>query len=161
MKNVEANEAYVPVEPRLEFGGLYKMLPKAAQGLIAFSNGAAEGLDKTVVHLVKIRASQMNGCAFCIAMHIQEAQHDGIEEPRLHLLSAWREMSFFTAKERAALEWTERLTALGHHSEDDEIYTRLQEHFSDVEIVHLTGVIAGINAWNRFGVGLRLTPQFS
>lgn len=113
------------------------------------------GLDRLLVHMVKIRASQINGCSYCVDMHVKEARKDGETEQRLHLISAWRESPLYTDRERAALEWTEALTLLPQSRAADEFYEPLKTHFSDVEIVQLTMLIGVINTWNRLAVGFR------
>jgi AhpD family alkylhydroperoxidase len=113
------------------------------------------GFDRKLLHLVKLRASQINGCAYCVDMHVKEARHDGESEQRIHLISAWRESPLYSARERAALEWTEALTLLPQSRADDQFYDPLKEHFSDVEIVQLTVLIGMINVWNRLAVGFR------
>ena len=113
------------------------------------------GFDRKLLHLVKLRASQINGCAYCVDMHVKEARHDGETEQRIHLISAWRESPLYSERERAALEWTEALTLLPQSRANDEFYDPLKAHFSDVEIVQLTVLIGVINIWNRLAVGFR------
>ena len=107
---------------------------------------------------MKTRASQINGCAFCLHMHTADARAGGETEERLHLLAAWLESSLYTERERAALTWTEALTLVADSKAPDEAYEPLKAHFSDKEIVDLTMLIMTINAWNRLAVGLR-TPH--
>lgn len=116
---------------------------------------ANSGFDIGLLHLVKLRASQINGCAYCVDMHVKEALKDGESQQRLHLISVWRESPLFTERERAALEWTEALTLLPQSRADDQFYDPLKAHFSDVEIVQLTVLIGVINTWNRLAVGFR------
>jgi AhpD family alkylhydroperoxidase len=116
------------------------------------------GLEASLKELVKVRASQINGCAFCLDMHTTDARKHGESERRLHMLPAWREVSWFNARERAALAWTEALTLLPQSQAPDADYNAVREVFSDKEIADLTLLIATINAWNRFGVGFRLQP---
>lgn len=113
------------------------------------------GFERKLLHLVKLRASQINGCAYCVDMHVKEARKDGETEQRLHLVSAWRESPLFSERERAGLEWTEALTLLPQSRAADEFYDPLKAHFSDVEIVQLTMLIGVINTWNRLAVGFR------
>ena len=101
-------------------------------------------------------ASQLNGCAYCVDMHAKEARADGETEQRLYMLSAWRESPAYSARERAALAWTEALTLLAESHAPDEVYEAVTAEFSQAEVVNLTLAIATINAWNRFGVGFRL-----
>jgi AhpD family alkylhydroperoxidase len=113
------------------------------------------GLEYSLYELVKMRASQINGCAFCLHMHSKDARAAGETEERLYLLNAWRESSLYTPRERAALAWTEALTLLAQTGAPDADYERLKPHFSEVEIVNLTLLIGLINSWNRMAVGLR------
>jgi AhpD family alkylhydroperoxidase len=115
----------------------------------------ATGFDRRLIHLIKLRASQINGCAYCVDMHVKEARHDGEPEQRIHLISAWRESPLYSERERAALEWTEALTLLPSSRADDAFYTPLKTHFTDEEIVQLTVAIGMINMWNRLAVGFR------
>jgi len=112
------------------------------------------GLDKTLIELVKMRASQINGCAFCLDMHAKDARKHGETEQRLYLLNAWREAPYYTDRERAALAWTECLTRLSTDGAPDAVYQALEAHFSPVEIANLTALIGVINIWNRVAVGL-------
>ncbi len=114
------------------------------------------GLEKPLIELVKLRASQINGCAYCIDMHSRDARKGGETEQRLYLLSAWRESPLFTPREQAALAWTECLTRLPADGAPDEAYAALQAQFSPVEIANLTTLVGLINLWNRIGVGFRL-----
>lgn len=112
-------------------------------------------LESSLVELVKMRASQLNECAYCIDMHSKDARKAGETEQRLYALSAWRETPFFSERERAALEWTEALTKLSATHITDELYDSVKKHFSDEEMVVLTMSIVAINGWNRLGVGFR------
>jgi AhpD family alkylhydroperoxidase len=113
------------------------------------------GLETSLVRLVKMRASELNGCAFCIHMHAREARAEAETEERLYLLSAWRESPLYAPRERAALAWTEALTKLSERGAPDEVYAELCEHFTEAERVRLTLVIVAINGWNRIAVGFR------
>lgn len=113
------------------------------------------GLDRPLIELVKIRASQINGCAYCLHMHTRDARAHGETEERLHVLAAWKESPLFTDRERAALAWTEALTLIAARGAPDGDYERLSEQFSEVERVKLTLLIGTINAWNRLAVGFR------
>lgn len=112
-------------------------------------------LESSLVELVKMRASQLNECAYCIDMHSKDARKAGETEQRLYALSAWRETPFFSERERAALEWTEALTKLSSTHVSDELYDSVKKHFNDEEMVVLTMSIIAINGWNRLGVGFR------
>ncbi|MQY43590.1 carboxymuconolactone decarboxylase family protein [Epibacterium sp. SM1969] len=116
----------------------------------------SSGLEYSLIELVKLRASQMNGCAFCIHMHTHDARAHGESEDRMHLLNAWREADVYTAKERAALAWTEALTEVAHTRAPDADYAKIAEHFSPREQVALTLLISAINSWNRIAIGFRM-----
>ncbi len=111
-----------------------------------------------VGHLVTLRASQINGCAFCVDMHVKEAKIHGERELRLHHVTVWRESTLFSPRERAALEWTEALTRLGPHGVADEIYNDMREHLSDAELVDLSFLIISINGWNGLSVAFQAVP---
>lgn len=128
------------------FGGVYVTLQKS-------------GLPKVLVDLVYLRISQINGCAFCIAMHTTEAKAQGEDDQRLFLLDAWRESPVYTDRERAALAWTEALTRISETHAPDADYEALKVHFSEKEIVDLTLLIATINAWNRLAISMRAVPK--
>ena len=146
------------LEPRLEWQGFKALAPDANAALQALSKAAsARGLDKTIIELVKIRASQINGCAFCLQMHLEDARRMHIEEAKLNLTVAWREAPVFSQRERAALAWTEALTLLPQ-GVSDEVYAEAREAFSEQELADLSAAVIGINAWNRLGVAYRFTP---
>lgn len=115
-------------------------------------------IDETIRHLVDIRASQLNGCAFCLDMHVKEAKIHGERELRLYHVAIWRESTLFDARERAALEWTEALTHLPAGGVPDSIYESVREQFSEKELSDLTFSIMSINAWNRVSVAFRTVP---
>jgi AhpD family alkylhydroperoxidase len=130
--------------------------PKGYQGFLQVVGYLhASGLDKGLLHLIEVRASQLNGCAYCLDMHATAALQGGESPRKLNLVAAWREAPGFTARERAALAWTEALTELGRHAVDDVLYAATRAHFSEQELVDLTYAIALINAWNRLGVALQ------
>jgi AhpD family alkylhydroperoxidase len=114
------------------------------------------GLPKRLIELVKMRASQINGCAYCVDMHARDARKGGETEQRLYLLAAWQESPLFTDRERAALAWTECLTRLSTDGAPDDVYDELQRQFTPIEIANLTTLVGMINLWNRIGVGFRL-----
>lgn len=123
---------------------------------VAFSKALEKSsIEPSIVDLVHIRASQINGCAFCLDMHVKEAKIRGERELRLHHLAAWRESTLFVPRERAALAWTEAVTQLSEYGAPDDLYEELLEHFTEVEVVDLTMTIATINAWNRMAVSFR------
>ncbi|MBF8778395.1 carboxymuconolactone decarboxylase family protein [Pseudomonas fulva] len=111
-----------------------------------------------VGHLVTLRASQLNGCAFCVDMHVKEAKIHGERELRLHHVTVWRESTLFSARERAALEWTEALTRLEPHGVSDDLYQRMRESLSDTELADLSFLVISINAWNRLSVAFQAVP---
>jgi AhpD family alkylhydroperoxidase len=113
------------------------------------------GIEISLYHLVKTRASQINGCAYCIHMHTRDARAHGETEERLYLLDAWRESPLYSDRERAALAWTESLTLIAETRAPDDVFDEVKKHFSDDEIVKLTVLIGAINAWNRLAISLR------
>ena len=116
------------------------------------------GLEHSLLELVKSRASQINGCAYCIDMHWKDARAAGETEQRLYSLAAWRETTFYTERERAALEWTEALTLISQNDVSDELYERVRRHFSEEELVNLTMAVITINGWNRLAIPFRTEP---
>jgi len=130
--------------------------PAAIKAMVALETQLkASGLEHSLFELVKIRASQINGCAFCLHMHTRDARAAGEREERIHLLPAWRESPLFSERERAALAWTEALTLVAETHAPDEVYDRLRAHFTEEEQVNLTLLIGAINAWNRLAIGFR------
>lgn len=119
---------------------------------------AKSTLNETTKHLVNIRASQINGCTFCVDMHIKEAKIHGEKEIRLHHVAVWKESPLFTDKERAALLWTEAVTKLSQHEVSDEVYKHVREFYDEKELTHLTMAVAVINLWNRFAATFHGTP---
>jgi len=118
----------------------------------------SSSIERTILHLVDLRASQMNGCAFCVDMHVKEARIAGERELRLHHVAVWRESPLFSDRERAALEWTEILTKLPMHGVSDEVFAKVCEQFSEKEISDLTFAIMAINGWNRISIGFTAVP---
>jgi AhpD family alkylhydroperoxidase len=134
----------------------YEIAPELMQAMLELEQKVKKsGLDPGLIRLVKILASQLNGCAYCIDMHTRDARAAGESEQRLYLLSAWRESPLYSARERAALAWTESLTLLASTHAPDEVYAQLAREFSEAERVKLTMVIVAINGWNRIAVGFR------
>lgn len=117
------------------------------------------GLEHSLIELVKIRASQLNGCAFCIHMHVSDAVKRGESEMRIHLLDAWREAPLFTERERAALNWTESVTCIGKTRAPDSDYELVAAQFDEREVAYLTALIGAINFWNRIQIALRAVPD--
>ncbi len=118
------------------------------------------GLEPDLVELVKLRASQINGCAYCIDMHTKDARSQGESEQRLYGVSAWRESPFYSERERTALAWTEAVTQVGKDHVPDEVYEQAREHFTEKELVDLTLAVIAINSWNRLAISFR-TPAGS
>jgi AhpD family alkylhydroperoxidase len=133
-----------------------KVFPNALRAMLGLENAVhASSLEPELLELVKMRASQLNGCAYCLDMHSKDARARGETEQRLHVLSAWREAPFYGERERAALAWCEALTLLPQTGAPDDVYAELERAFEPEEIVALTLAIVAINGWNRFAVGLR------
>ena len=144
------------MEQRLDF---YKASPEAMKALIALEVALGKrGLETALVNLVKLRASQINGCAYCVDSHSADARKAGETERRLYAVAAWRETPFFSQRERAALAWTESLTRLPDTHAPDADYEAVRAQFSAADLVDLTLVIGAINIWNRLGVGFRKMP---
>jgi AhpD family alkylhydroperoxidase len=125
------------------------------RAMLTLSSEAESRLDHRLFELVKIRASQLNGCAYCLDMHTKDARAAGETEQRIYALSAWRETPFFSDRERAALEWTEVLTRVGDTHVPDEAYERVSRHFDEAELVALTFGVVVINSWNRLAIAVR------
>ena len=117
------------------------------------------GLEESLVNLVKMRSSQINGCAFCLDMHSKDARAAGETEQRLYVLPAWREAPFYTDRERAALEWTEAVTKITEGHVPDAVYESVRAHFTEEELVHLTLAVVAINGWNRLNIAFRVEPD--
>ncbi|MGH9744017.1 MAG: carboxymuconolactone decarboxylase family protein [Candidatus Acidiferrum sp.] len=142
--------------PRID---VRKHAPEALKAMLALEQYIAGcGLDHGLVHLMKMRASQINGCAYCLDMHSKDARAAGETEQRLYELNAWRETPFYSDRERAALAWTEDVTMVSQTHVPDDVYEEVRKHFSEKEIVDLTVVVTTINAWNRICVALRAVP---
>jgi AhpD family alkylhydroperoxidase len=144
------------MKPRMNF---YQAAPETIKALSALETQVqGSGLEQSLIELVKTRASQINGCAFCINMHTEDARKRSETEQRLYLLNAWRESPVYTDRERAALAWTEAVTLISQTHAPDEVYQEVRVHFSETETVNLTMLIATINAWNRLSIGFRAVP---
>ncbi|GLV55565.1 alkyl hydroperoxide reductase AhpD [Dictyobacter sp. S3.2.2.5] len=136
---------------------------KAAPGAMRAMNGletyiADCGLEPSLKELVRLRASQINGCAYCVDMHSLDARAGGESEQRLYAMPVWQETPFFSERERAALLWTEKLTLISIDHVPDEVYEQVRAHFSETELTNLTLLVAAINAWNRFAISFRSEP---
>jgi len=136
-----------------------KASPKALQAMYGLETAVrSSGLERPLLELVKLRASQINGCAFCIDMHTREAHEAGESHRRLHLVGAWREAPFFTARERAALAWTEAVTRVADSHVPDDVFEQASQEFTETELVNLTLAVVAINGWNRFAISFRVPP---
>ena len=145
------------MEPRIDYHKIEQFgAAKAMYGLEHFVRNC--GLEHRLLELVKMRASQINGCAYCIDMHSKDARAGGETEQRLYALSAWRETPFFTERERAALEWTGALTLISQNNVSDELYQRVRQHFREEELVNLSLAVITINGWNRLAISFRSVP---
>jgi AhpD family alkylhydroperoxidase len=134
----------------------YQTAPGVMKAMIALQNEVAQsGLDPSLVGLVEIRASQINGCAFCLHMHTRDARARGETEQRIYLLDAWRESPLYSERERAALAWTEAVTLVSQTHVPDEVYEQAKAAFSEEELAKLTLLVVTINAWNRFSIAFR------
>jgi AhpD family alkylhydroperoxidase len=141
------------MEPRLNF---YKASPNAMRAMRGLEQQIAQsGLEKPLIELVRLRASQINGCAFCVDMHTTDARKSGENERRLATVIVWREAPFFSDRERAALEWTEALTRIEQTHVPDEVWERVKPQFTPEELTDLTLLVGTINAWNRFAIAFR------
>jgi len=141
------------MKPRINF---QQAAPDTIKAFIALETQIqSSGLEQSLIELVKTRASQINGCAYCINMHTQDARKRGETEQRLYLLDAWREAPAYTDRERAALAWTEAVTLISETHAPDDVYEEVRAQFSDAETVNLTALIGAINAWNRLAIAFR------
>jgi AhpD family alkylhydroperoxidase len=138
---------------------LMHVTPGILQAMLGLERQVRKGgLDGTLLDLVRMRASQLNGCAYCLDMHSKDARASGESEQRLHGLVAWREAPYYSARERAALEWTEALTLVSETHVPDDVYERVRTHFTEDELMHLSLAIVAINGWNRLNVAARTVP---
>ena len=145
------------MKPRMNF---FQAAPDTVNALMALENQvASSGLEQSLIELVKTRASQINGCAYCINMHATDARKHGETEARLFLLDAWRESPVYSDRERAALAWTDAVTLISKTHAPDDVYAELRNHFSEAETVNLTMLIATINAWHRLAFSFRAVPE--
>lgn len=144
------------MQSRMEY---LKVAPGVSQAMSQLERQVREsGLEAPLLELVKTRASQINGCAFCLDMHTKDARARGETEQRLYALSAWRETPFYTDRERAALAWTEAVTLVSETHVPDDVYEQAREQFSEEELANLTLAIVAINGWNRFAISFRTAP---
>lgn len=146
------------MKPRINY---YEAAPDAFKAVLNLENYVANesGIEKQLLHLLKIRASQINGCAYCVDMHVKEARNDGINEQWINLISVWQESPVYDKRERALLSWTEEITKLLQNPVSEKTFNLLKEHFTDAEITRLTVAIGIINIWNRLAVGFRIPHE--
>lgn len=138
------------MKQRLDY---FAKIPDVMKTILAFNTAAmGSGLERSLLHLVKLRASQINGCSYCVDMHSKEARKDGETEQRLYMVAAWKESPVFTDRERAAFAWTEAVTQLSKGGVSDALYEETRRYFTEEELVKLNAVVAVINVWNRFAV---------
>ncbi len=144
------------MQPRMKYPLVAPQAYRAMHGLEDYVHST--GIEQSLLELVKMRASQINGCAYCLDMHSKDARAEGETEQRLYALSAWHETPFFTDRERAALAWTEAVTLVGQTHVPDDVYELARKHFGEKELVDLTLAIVAINGWNRLAVSFRTVP---
>ena len=145
-------------QARSEYEDLKKIAPDVYDALFALGQLAGRArLDKQMLELIKLRASQINGCAFCLQFHVLQSERLGLSVDKINLVAVWREAPIFSSRERAALAWTEALTYLPN-GVSDEVYAEARREFSEQELIYLTSAVASINTWNRFGAAYRWTP---
>jgi AhpD family alkylhydroperoxidase len=143
---------------RSEYTDFQKLAPDAFEIVSSLGKVAAKaGLDRQLLELIKLRASQINGCAFCVQYHILQAENLGMSADKINLVVAWREAPQFSQRERVALAWTEALTLIAG-GVSDEVFAEVSAEFSEQELAYLTSAVASINAWNRYGAAFRWTP---
>lgn len=147
-------------EARLEWEDFRRIAPEANAALLALGKAAEDaGLGKELLELIKLRVSQINGCAFCVQLHLNAARKAGVAAEKLDLVAVWRDAGVFSGREQAALAWAEGLTEVSRHGAPDAAYAALREAFDESEAVFLTVAIGTINMWNRIAVGFRFSPQ--
>lgn len=145
------------MQQRLDF---YKASPEAIKAMVGLEQRIAKSdLEKPLVELVRLRASQINGCAYCVDTHAADARKGGEDDRRLATLCVWRESPFFSERERAALAWTEALTLISQSHAPDDLWEAVRPHFSEAELTDLTLLITAINGWNRFAIAFRKLPS--
>lgn len=144
---------------RIDYKVFQDIIPEMGTGMAAVSHALRKsGIEPELIELLKIRASQLNGCAFCVQYHLNDARKLNIPASKLDLLATWREAGIYTEREFAALDWAEHVTLLANHHIDDEAYARITAHFSEREVAFLTTAIGQINFWNRVAAPLRFAP---
>jgi AhpD family alkylhydroperoxidase len=147
------------INARIDYQVFQQIIPEMGTGMAAISHALRKsGLEPDLIELLKVRISQLNGCAFCIQYHLNDARKLNVSAAKLDLLAAWREAGVYSDRETAALDWAEHVTLIANHHIDDEAYSRLTIQFTEREIVFLTTAIGQINFWNRVAAPLRFTP---
>jgi AhpD family alkylhydroperoxidase len=147
------------IDARIDWKAFQDISPEFATGMAAITHALKKSsIEPELRELIKIRASQINGCAFCVQYHLNDARKLNMPAAKLDLLAAWRDASIFSARECAALDWTERVTLMAQHHIDDDAFAALKAHFDEREIALLTVAVSQINAWNRIAAPLRFTP---
>ncbi len=147
------------IDPRIDWKAVQEFVPEVATGMAAIGHALKKsGIEPEIFELIKVRASQINGCAFCIQYHLNDARKLNIPAAKLDLIAAFREAGIFSTRETAALAWAERVTLLAQHQVDDTTYAEVATHFSKQELAILTTAIAQINFWNRLAAPFRFTP---
>ena len=150
------------MDSRMEIEDFTRIAPEARAALTALSKAVSDsGLEKALTELIKIRASQENGCAFCLQFHLNLARKAGVPQTKLDLVAVWRDAGVFSAREMAALEWTEALAHVTPQGVSDEVYERVRQEFGESELVFLTTAVATINAWNRIAMAFRFSPPIA
>ncbi|MCD2183530.1 carboxymuconolactone decarboxylase family protein [Rhizobium sp. GN54] len=141
------------MQPRFNF---FKASPESYKAVVALEEFVqSSGLERRFIHLIKLRASIINGCAYCVDMHVKESRHDGLSEQWINLMSVWRESPVYDARERALLGWVDAVTNIAQTGIPDAAYEELKAHFSEAEMTKITVAIGAINVWNRLAVGFR------
>jgi AhpD family alkylhydroperoxidase len=144
---------------RIDYKVFQGIIPEMGTGMAAISHALRKsGIEAELIELLKIRASQLNGCAFCVQYHLNDARKLNIPAAKLDLLATWREAGVYSEREAAALDWAEQVTLIANHHIDDEAFARVSEHFSEREVAFLTTAIGQINFWNRVAAPLRFAP---
>jgi len=158
MTNVVEKQDEVLVPAADQRFQLDKALPEWFKAMIALNTAAADGLDPVISELVRIRASQINGCAFCLDMHNADARSHGVPEHKLFTISAWRDTPFFTARERAALALAEAMTRISDHGVPDDVYQEAARQFDESELAKVMAMVITINCWNRISITTGMSP---
>ncbi len=144
------------MEPRIDF---YRLSPGGYKAMLGLEHYLSKSkVEKKLLHLIKLRVSQMNGCAYCLDMHWKDLQVERESEQRMYSLDAWRETPYYTDRERAALAWAEAVTNITYGHAPDELFAEARQHFSEQELADLTLAVATINSWNRISIAFRVVP---